>query len=82
MITVKAYRAAGQAGSTLHAMALQQVYQAKALKELHEGNSDPGLVQELRTATDLTIHATKVTGGYAPSSLTESVLQTTAVSRA
>ncbi len=42
--------------SALHAMALLQV-QAKALKQLLEG----GAVQELRTATDLALRATKVT---------------------
>ncbi len=57
----KAYTACGEAASALHAMALLQVYQAKALKELHEGSSDPGVMQELRTATDLALRATKVT---------------------
>ncbi len=52
MFTAKVYGAAGQAASALHAMALLKVYQAKALKELHEGSSDPGLMQELRTVTD------------------------------
>ncbi len=42
-------------------MAILQVHQAKALKEMHEGSSDPGLMQELRTATDLALRATKVT---------------------
>ncbi len=59
--TAEAYRAAGQAASALHAMALLQTYQAKALKQLYEGSSDPGLMQELRTATDLALRATKVT---------------------
>ncbi|XP_051565130.1 uncharacterized protein LOC127447349 [Myxocyprinus asiaticus] len=60
-LTARAYGAAGQAVSALHAMALLQVHQAKALKELHEGSSDPGLMQELRSATDLALQATKVT---------------------
>ncbi len=55
-LTAKAYGAAGQAASALHAMALLQVHQAKALKQLH-----PGVMQELRTATDLALRATKVT---------------------
>ncbi len=59
--TAEAYRAAGQAASALHAMALLQTYQAKALKQLYEGSSDPGLMQELRTATDLALRATEVT---------------------
>ncbi|XP_051564216.1 uncharacterized protein LOC127446923 [Myxocyprinus asiaticus] len=60
-LTAKAYSAAGQAASALHAMALLQVQQAKALKELHEGSSAPDLMQELRSATDLALRATKVT---------------------
>ncbi len=60
-LTAKAYGAAGQAASALHAMALLQVHQAKALKQLHEGDADPGVLQELRTATDLAQRATKVT---------------------
>ncbi len=42
-------------------MALLQVHQAKALRDLHEGGHDPGVLSELRTATDLTLRATKVT---------------------
>ncbi len=60
-LTAKAYGAAGQAAPALHAMALLQVHQAKALKQLHEGDADPGVLQELRTATDLALRATKVT---------------------
>ncbi|MGL4480260.1 MAG: hypothetical protein ACRCVK_18825 [Aeromonas veronii] len=60
-LAAKAYSTAGQAASALHAMAILQVHQAKALKELHKGSSDPGLLQELRTATDLALRATKVT---------------------
>ncbi len=60
-LTAKAHGAAGQAASALHAMALLQVHQAKALKQLHEGDADPGVLQELRTATDLALRATKVT---------------------
>jgi hypothetical protein len=60
-LAAKAYSAAGQAASALHAMAILQVHQAKALKQMHEGSSDPGLMQELRTATDFALRATKVT---------------------
>ncbi len=60
-LAAKAYSAAGQAASALHAMAILQVHQAKALKQVHEGSTDPGLMQELRTATDLALRATKVT---------------------
>ncbi len=45
-LTAKAYGAAGQAAPALHAMALLQVHQAKALKQLHEGDADPGVLQE------------------------------------
>ncbi|XP_051560716.1 uncharacterized protein LOC127445028 [Myxocyprinus asiaticus] len=60
-LTARAYSAAGQAASTLHAMAVLQVHQAKGLKELQEGSSDPGLMQELRSATDLALRVTKIT---------------------
>ncbi len=60
-LTSKAYSAAGQAASALHAMAPLQIHQAKALKQLHEGAADSGVLQELRTATDLALGATKVT---------------------
>ncbi len=33
-------------------MAILLVHQAKALKQVHEGSTNPGLMQELRTATD------------------------------
>ena len=60
-LAAKAYSAAGQAASALHAMAILQVHQAKALKAMHEGGTDPRLMQELRTATDFALRATKVT---------------------
>ncbi|XP_051522633.1 protocadherin-15-like [Myxocyprinus asiaticus] len=41
-------------------MALLHVHQAKALKELHEGGPDPGVMQKLRSATDLAQWATEV----------------------
>ncbi len=47
-------------GSALHAMAILQVHQAKALKQVHEASTEPGLMQELRTATDFALRATKV----------------------
>ncbi len=50
-------------------MAILQVHQAKALKQVHEGSTDPGLMQELRTATDFALRATKVTSGSPPSHL-------------
>ncbi len=60
-LTGSAYRACGEAASALHAMALLQVHQAKALKDLHEGGHDLTVLHELRAATDLALRATKVT---------------------
>ncbi len=60
-LTTKAYSAAGPAASALHAMAIRQFHQAKAFKQVHEGSTDPGLMQELPTATDFALRATKVT---------------------
>ncbi len=54
-LTGSAYAACGEAASALHAMAWLQVHQAKALRDLHEGGHDPGVLSELRTATDLTL---------------------------
>ncbi len=42
-------------------MDILQVHQAKALKQVHEGSTDPGLIQELRTVTDFALRAMKVT---------------------
>ncbi len=60
-LTGSAYAACGEAASALHAMALLQVHQAKALRDLHEGGHDPEVLRELRTATDLALRATKIT---------------------
>ncbi len=60
-LTGRAYQACGEAASALHAMALLQVHQAKALRDLHEGGHDPQVHHELRAATDLALRATKVT---------------------
>ncbi len=49
-------------------LVLLQVYQAKALKELHEGSSDPWVMQKLHTAADLT-EATARSLGQAMSNL-------------
>ncbi len=71
-LTGSAYRACGEAASALHAMALLQVHQAKALKDLHEGDHDLTVLHELRAATDLALRATKVTAqslGHAMSTL-------------
>ncbi len=58
-LAAKAYSAAGQAASALHAMAILQVHQAKMLKQVHEGSTDAGLMQELHTATDFALRVTK-----------------------
>lgn len=60
-LKVRAYNAIGQTASALYAKAILQVYQAKALKDLHEGSPDPEMMQELHLATDYVIQATKVT---------------------
>ncbi|KAL0187568.1 hypothetical protein M9458_014667, partial [Cirrhinus mrigala] len=60
-LTGRAYSGARQATTALHAMATLQVYQAKALKELHKGSPDQAVLQELRAATDFALRATKVT---------------------
>ncbi len=74
-LAAKAYSAAGQAASALHAMAILQVHQAKALKQVYEGSTDPGLMQELRTATDFAIRATKVTARYLRKAMSTMVVQ-------
>ncbi len=66
---------AGQAASALHAMAILQVHQAKALKQVHEGSTDPGLMQELRTATDFALRATKVTARSLGKAMSTMVVQ-------
>lgn len=45
----------------LHAMAILQVHQAKALKDMNECGTNPGLMLELHSATDFALWATKVT---------------------
>ncbi len=74
-LAAKAYSAAGQEASALHAMAILQVHQAKALKQVHEGSTDPGLMQELRTATDFALRATKVTARSLGKAMSTMVVQ-------
>ncbi len=74
-LMAKAYGAAGQAASDLHAMVLLQILQAKALKQLRKGGADPGVLQELRTATDLALRATKVTARALGQTLSTLVVQ-------
>ncbi len=74
-LAAKAYSAVGQAASALHARAILQVHQAKALKQVHEGSTDPGLMQELRTATDFALRATKVTARSLGKAMSTMVVQ-------
>ncbi len=74
-LAAKAYSAAGQAASALHAMDILQVHQAKALKQVHEGSTDPGLMQELRTVTDFALRATKVTARSLGKAMSTMVVQ-------
>ncbi|CAM4271794.1 unnamed protein product [Leuciscus chuanchicus] len=60
-LVAKSYRAAGQAASSLHAMATLLVYQAQLLRDMHEWRTDPGFFDELHAATDLALRVTKVT---------------------
>lgn len=50
-----------RAASALHATATYQRYQAEKLAEMQEEGSPPGLLHELRTATDYTLVTTKST---------------------
>ncbi len=54
-LTGSAYRACGEAASALHAMALLQVHQAKALKDLQEGG------HELCTPVQISVPSSKPT---------------------
>ncbi len=74
-LAAKAYSAAGQAASALHAMAILQIHQAKALKQVHEGSTDPWLMQELRTVTDFALRATKVTARSLGKAMSTMVVQ-------
>ncbi len=56
-------------------MAILQVHQAKALKQVHEGSTDPGLMQELRSATDFALRATKVTARSLGKAMSTMVVQ-------
>ncbi len=74
-LPAKAYSPAGQAAYALHAMAILQIHQAKALTQVHEGSTDLGLVQELRTATDFALRATKVTAQSLGKAMSTMVVQ-------
>lgn len=57
-LAAKAYSATEQVASTLHAMDILQVHQAKALEELHDGNCGLRLMQELRKVTNFALWET------------------------
>ncbi len=57
----RSYASAGQAASALPSMVVLQVYQAKLLSAVDESEPDPATLRELRSATDLTLRATKTT---------------------
>ncbi len=56
-------------------MAILQVHQAKALKQVHKGSTNPGLMQELRSATDFALRATKVTARSLGKAMSTMVVQ-------
>ncbi|CAM4629912.1 unnamed protein product [Leuciscus chuanchicus] len=55
----RAYTAAIQAASALHTMAVLQVYQADLLRKMDEAGPNPENFNDLRSATDLALRATK-----------------------
>ncbi|ROL42719.1 hypothetical protein DPX16_14126 [Anabarilius grahami] len=57
----RAYTSAGQAASSLHTMAILQMFQAKLLRALDESGFDAPAFRDLRSATDLALRATKAT---------------------
>lgn len=56
-------------------MALLQVHQAKALRDLHEGVHDLTVLHELHAVTDLTLRATKVTAQSLGHAMSTQVVQ-------
>ncbi len=78
-LTGSAYRTCGEAASALHTMAILQVHQAKAFRDLHEGGHDLVFLHELHAATDLALRATN---GYAHSQLPRRLAQTCTVLQA
>ncbi|ROL41974.1 hypothetical protein DPX16_19823 [Anabarilius grahami] len=55
----RAYASAGQAASTLHSMAIFQVFQAKLLHSMDKSGVEETAFRDLRSATDLALRATK-----------------------
>lgn len=51
-LAAKSYITTGQAAFALHEMAILQIHQVKAHRELHQGSSEPEMMQELHTATN------------------------------
>ncbi len=69
----RAYSLAGQAASVLHSIAVLQMFKEKLLCSMDESNPNPTAFNELCSATDLALRATKMTshgqfsGARAPS---------------
>ncbi|XP_073720453.1 uncharacterized protein [Misgurnus anguillicaudatus] len=58
----KAYKSAGQAGASLHTLAVLQAYQAELLKDLDtEAGGTSDVFKELRRVTDVSLRAIKET---------------------
>ncbi len=74
-LTGNYYRACREVASALHGIALLQVHQAKALRDLHEGGHDLVVLPELRAATDLALRAMKVTAQSLGHAMTTLVVQ-------
>ncbi len=60
-LTGSAYRACGEMPSALDTMALLQVHQAKALRDLHKGDNNLAVLHELCAEMDLVLRGMKVT---------------------
>lgn len=58
-LAARAYTAAGQAESALHRMAVLQVFQDKLLHTMDETGPDLAAFKQLRSATNLGLHANK-----------------------
>ncbi len=60
-LTGSAYRACGEMPSALDTMALLQVHQAKALRDLHKGDNNLAVLHELCAEMDLVLRGMNVT---------------------
>lgn len=74
-LAAKAYSAAGQDASAVHVIAILQFHQAEALKDMHKGDTNPGLMQELGSVTNFALRATKVTPWFLGKAMSTLVAQ-------